>query len=94
MSEAFNTESGKPEVQAPEQPYVPLQMNKEQRALFSAGMPVTAVHKLQPAVPVKEEMAKPTRRDQPQPVFVNSILDNGQRLLAIVGKERRLIKLL
>jgi hypothetical protein len=59
------------------QPYVPLQMNKEQRALFSAGMPVAAVHKL-----------------EPKRQYVNSVLDNGQRLLVIVGKERRLIKLL
>jgi hypothetical protein len=34
------------ENEQPVQPYVPLQLNKEQRALFSAGMPVTAVHKL------------------------------------------------
>lgn len=63
--------------QSTEQPYVPLQMTKEQRALFSAGMAATAVHKLQPAVHIKEEAAKATKRDQPQPVFVNSILDNG-----------------
>jgi len=44
---------------------------------------VTAVHKLQPAAEPK-----------PAKQFVNSILDNGQRLLVIVGKERRLIKLL
>ena len=45
INEAIQTVSLKnPE---PKEPYVPLQMNKEQRALFSAGMPVAAVHGLQ-----------------------------------------------
>ena len=36
----------------------------------------------------------PYDNDKIRPEFENSILDNGQRLLVIIGKEHRMIKLL
>ena len=91
--------------------YIPLQLNKEQRALFQAGIPIQALHQYNSktgANPLSEttsqapqteyhndgKPATPSVSAKRQSLFCNSILDNGQRLLVIVGKERRMIKLL
>lgn len=58
--------------------------SEEQQRAIAAGNGIS--REAGPATPVK--VAKK------QPLFYNSILDNGQRLLVIIGKERRMIKLL
>ena len=75
---------------------VPLQTSIVHLSTNKAGGAIAPSSSTQPAQTIqkggKPASATPNAK-RPSP-FSNSILDNGQRLLVIVGKERRMIKLL
>ena len=74
-----------------------MQLNKEQRALFNAGMPISVLNKI-PGPQARGAGAKSPAKQQGAPRKDSrphsDVFYSGQRLVVLVGSERRMIKII